>query len=63
VKPLPTGLQVVAQALPLTYAIEALQVALTGGPPGHIAPDLAALAAFAVVPFLLAVRILGRRWV
>jgi ABC-2 type transport system permease protein len=61
VEALPSGLQVVARALPLTYAVEALRAALSGGPLSHAALDLAVLAAFAAVLFLLAVRILAQR--
>ncbi len=58
VNSLPTSLQVVARVLPLTYSVEALRTALTGGPLTYAALDLAALAAFAVVLFALAVRTL-----
>ncbi len=58
---MPPALQVVARALPLTYAVEALRAA----PDGRISPttalDLGALAAFTVVLFWLAVRTLARR--
>lgn len=58
---MPPGLQVIARALPLTYAVEALHTALTGGSWAGAALDLAALAAFAVVLFALAVRALAQR--
>jgi ABC-2 type transport system permease protein len=58
---LPPGLQVVARALPLTYAVEALRLAMTGGSLDDAVLDLLALSAFAVVLFLLAVRVLARR--
>jgi len=58
---LPPGLQIVARALPLTYSVEALRAALSGGSPVQAALDLAALAAFAVVLFALAVRTLAHR--
>ena len=67
---LPTGLQVVARALPLTYSVEALRSALFGGSPlfsqgggalVRVALDLLVLAAFAIVLFILAVRILARQ--
>jgi ABC-2 type transport system permease protein len=61
VEELPVSLQVVARALPLTYAVEALRAALAGGPFVHAALDLAVLAAFAAVLFVLAVRVLARR--
>jgi ABC-2 type transport system permease protein len=59
---LPRGLQIVARALPLTYAVEALRAALSGGPVRQAALDLAVLAAFALVLFALAVRVLARRF-
>lgn len=58
---LPFGLQIVARLLPLTYSVEALRAALSGGSLNHAALDLAVLAAFAVVLFALAVRTLARR--
>jgi len=58
---LPIGLQIVARALPLTYAVEALRTALSGGSLLQAALDLGALAAFALVLFALAVRMLARR--
>ena len=53
-------LQVIARTLPLTYAVEALRLALSGGSLAGAALDLLALAAFAVVLFALAVRLLAR---
>jgi ABC-2 type transport system permease protein len=58
---LPLGLQIVARALPLTYAIEALEVAMTGGPLLMAFMDLGVLTAFTVVFFSLATWVLGRR--
>jgi len=58
---LPGGLRIVARALPLTYAVEALRVAYAGGPLVAAGLDLAVLLAFAVVLFVLAVRVLARR--
>jgi len=58
---LPTVLQVIARALPLTYSVEALRAALMGGSPAVAALDLAALAGFAVILFMLAVRVLARQ--
>jgi ABC-2 type transport system permease protein len=58
---LPRGLQIVARALPLTYTVEALQVALGGGPLSTAVLDVAVLAAFATLFFLLAVPVLARR--
>jgi ABC-2 type transport system permease protein len=58
---MPTWLQGVARLLPLTYSVEALRVALSGGSWATAALDLGALAAFSVVLFLLAVYTLARR--
>jgi ABC-2 type transport system permease protein len=58
---LPPVLQVIARLLPLTYSVEALQVALFGGSPMTAAIDLIVLAAFTVVLFGLAVRVMARR--
>ena len=58
---LPIGLQIVARLLPLTYAVESFQAALHGGPWALIGMDLAALAAFTLVLFALAARIMARR--
>jgi len=58
---LPTVLQVIARALPLTYSVEALRTALMGGSPAVATLDLAALAGFAVILFMLAVRVLARQ--
>jgi ABC-2 type transport system permease protein len=60
---MPPTLQVVARALPLTYAVEALRAALDGRVSLTTALDLGALAAFAVTLFWLAVRTLARRTV
>jgi len=53
-------LQIVARALPLTYGVEVLHVALTGGPLSRAALDLAVLAGFTAVFFGLATRVLAR---
>lgn len=58
---LPLTLKIVARALPLTYAVEALQVAMTGGALSLALLDLAVLAAFTVVLFACSSRILARR--
>jgi len=58
---LPPALRVVARALPLTYAVEALSAALGGGGWPAAALDLAVLAAFTAVLFALAVRVMRRR--
>ncbi len=58
---LPIGLQIVARALPLTYAVGALRTALSGGSLLQAALDLAALTAFAIVLFVLAVLTLAHR--
>jgi ABC-2 type transport system permease protein len=60
---LPPVLQVVARLLPLTYAVEALEVALLGGSPARALLDLAVLAAFAALFYGLATRSLARRLV
>lgn len=59
---MPFVLQVIARALPLTYAVEALRVALLGGAWTDAALDLLALAGFAIILFALAARVM-RRWV
>jgi ABC-2 type transport system permease protein len=59
---LPDPLPVVARLLPLTYGVEALRFALGGGGSwGRAILDLGVLAAFTVVLFAFAVRILARR--
>lgn len=58
---MPAWLQVVARLLPLTYSVEALRIALSGGSWATAAIDLGALAAFSVVLFVLAVHTLARR--
>ena len=60
---LPLGLQIVARLLPLTYAVEALDVALAGGSPLTAIADLGVLVAFAAAFFGLATRVLARRQV
>jgi ABC-2 type transport system permease protein len=58
---LPLGLQIVARALPLTYAVEALHAAIAGGALSRGILDLAVLAAFTVLFFGLASWTLARR--
>jgi len=58
---MPAWLQVVARLLPLTYSVEALRIALSGGSWATAAIDLGALATFSVVLFVLAVHTLARR--
>jgi ABC-2 type transport system permease protein len=58
---LPAWLQVIARLLPLTYSVEALRAALSGGSWATAALDLAALMGFSLGLFFLAVRILARR--
>ena len=58
---LPGWLQVLARLLPLTYAVEALRTALSGGAWATAALDLAAMTAFSLVLFVLAVRTLSKR--
>jgi ABC-2 type transport system permease protein len=58
---LPLGLQIVARALPLTYAVEALHTAMAGGGLRLAILDLAVLAAFTGVFFGFATWTLARR--
>ena len=58
---MPPVLQVIARFLPLTYTVEALRAALSGGSLGAAVIDLAALTGFSLVLFALAVRVLARR--
>jgi len=58
---LPIWLQAVARFLPLTYSVEALRAALSGGSWATAALDLGSLAGFSVVLFLLAVRTLAQQ--
>jgi ABC-2 type transport system permease protein len=57
---MPPALQVVAHLLPLTYAVDALRIALSGGPLSSGVVDLAALAGFTILFFSLATRYLAR---
>ena len=58
---MPAWMQILARLLPLTYSVEALRTALSGGSWTTAALDLGALAAFSAVFFWLAVYILARR--
>ncbi len=58
---MPLALKIVARALPLTYAVEALRAAFEGHTSWLAALDLGALAAFTVALFWLATRTLARR--
>jgi ABC-2 type transport system permease protein len=58
---MPPALQIIARALPLTYSVEALRAALVDSSPANGVLDLVALAAFTVVLFALAVRVLAQR--
>jgi ABC-2 type transport system permease protein len=58
---MPGWLQILERFLPLTYAVEALRAALSGGAGSTAWLDLGALAGFSVVLFWLAVRTLARR--
>jgi ABC-2 type transport system permease protein len=58
---LPFGLRVVARALPLTYAVEALGAAMTGGPWVTAIIDVGVLMAFTAAFFGLATWTLARR--
>jgi ABC-2 type transport system permease protein len=57
---LPPGLQVIARLLPLTYSVEALRAAMSGGSWTTAALDLVVLFAFSLGLFYLAVHILAR---
>jgi ABC-2 type transport system permease protein len=57
----PPGLQVVARLLPLTYAVEALDIAMTGGSSTTAIVALGILAAFTATFFGLATWALARR--
>jgi len=58
---MPAWLQGIARLFPLTYSVEALRAALSGGTWATAGLDLGALTGFSVVLFLLAVRTLARR--
>jgi ABC-2 type transport system permease protein len=58
---LPLGLQIVARALPLTYAVEVLRAAVKGGWSVSTSLYLIILAGFTAALFGLAVRVLARR--
>jgi ABC-2 type transport system permease protein len=58
---LPLGLRIVARALPLTYAVEALRSAMTEGMGLTTARDLGVLAVFTVAFFALSVQVLAQR--
>ena len=58
---MPAWLQSIARLLPLTYSVEVLRAALSGGSWATAALDLGVLAAFSLGLFLLAVFILARR--
>jgi ABC-2 type transport system permease protein len=58
---MPGWLQALARFLPLTYSVEALRTALSGGSWLTAALDLGALAVFSVVLFSLAVFTMARR--
>jgi ABC-2 type transport system permease protein len=57
---MPAWLQVLARLLPLTYSVESLRIALSGGSWITALIDLAALLAFSVILFLLALHTLAR---
>ena len=58
---LPRWLQGIARCLPLTYAVEALRAALGQAPVSRAWLDLAVLAAFTAVLFVLAARTLAKK--
>jgi ABC-2 type transport system permease protein len=57
---LPAWLQVIARLLPLTYSVEALRAALTGGSWATAALDLVVLTVFSLSLFILAAYTLAR---
>jgi ABC-2 type transport system permease protein len=57
---MPVWLQVLARLFPLTYSVEALRAALSGGTWATAVLDLGALVVFSLVLFLLAVFTLAR---
>ncbi len=59
---LPLGLRIVARLLPLTYAVEALRAALTGGTLLGATLDLVVLTLFSAVVFALATRMLAHHF-
>jgi len=58
---MPVWLQSLARLFPLTYSVETLRAALSGGSWATAALDLGALAVFSVTLFVLAVYTLARR--
>jgi len=58
---MPVWLQVIARFLPLTYSVEALRAALSGGSWATAALDLGALVLFSIVLFILAVNMQAKR--
>jgi len=57
---LPSALQIVARAMPLTWSVDALRLAMAGGATSLALLDLAVLAGFTTVFFGLAVRVMAR---
>jgi ABC-2 type transport system permease protein len=58
---LPSELGAVSDVVPLSYAVEAMQVLTAGGPSSDLAVDLAVVAGFAVVALALGAGTLRRR--
>jgi ABC-2 type transport system permease protein len=58
---MPSWLRVIARCLPLTYAVEVLRIAISGGSLAEASLDLGVLAAFSLVLFALATRVLQQR--
>jgi len=58
---MPSWLRVIARCLPLTYAVKVLRIALSGGSLAEASLDLGVLAAFSLVLFALATRVLQQR--
>ena len=58
---LPTPVQAVAQALPLTHAVELVRPLMNGAVPGNVTLHFSVLAAYAVVSFYIALVLTRRR--
>jgi len=58
---LPEALQGIVQFLPLTHAVDLIRPLVAGLPPTHVALHLTVLAGYAVVGYVIAVRLIRRR--
>ena len=61
VSSLPEAVQGVVQFLPLTHAVDLIRPLVAGLPPTNVALHLAVLAGYAVVGYVIAVRLIRRR--